>query len=472
MSNLDPFGFGLSTREDAEGANVAVVALWSPVKRIRRRHPHAAIVGTLYSVRGVDLLVRTLLANPQINIVVVDGMDLSVGKSTTRALAETLLGVSREEVGDDIPDAAVETLVRRISLQGIDPEEHLSDLSKAKPPGGQSSFDPGTRLLFRPQAPKKSAAVPHGLPGRRISAVADLGDLWRQALSEVLVGGRDLPSQYGGTREYIGLVSVIEDPEQIFHKGDSLDGLPFTRSEAMEYALRIYTDGMPPGEDASVSYTYGQRLTGSFEGAPDEVCNQINWLWRKGTSSPASRGMLLSTWRPELDTKPGAQPPCLVTLWWRIVNGKVHLVANFRSHDIYGGYPLNLAGLCLWQVIQADRLGVMVGTLTVLSSSAHIYDRDIEAAQQRVSPGEWRQPPYRPDARAVWHVDCSVSRNPMLRAVALTPCGERVIDTFEADDPSKLMHLIRRSRLISSPEHGMWVGSEISRVYLEAMTDE
>ena len=75
---------------------VAVIGLWEDAKITRRRWPKAAAVGPLRTVRGIDLLVRALLANPQLRVIVIDGKDLTPGEATTKALIDCWLQ-------DDLP---------------------------------------------------------------------------------------------------------------------------------------------------------------------------------------------------------------------------------------------------------------------------------------------------------------------------------------------------------------------------------
>ena len=55
----------------------AVCGLWTPVERLAAEHPDAYMVGPCYSTAGVDMIVRTLLVNPQIHELHVVGPDLS-----------------------------------------------------------------------------------------------------------------------------------------------------------------------------------------------------------------------------------------------------------------------------------------------------------------------------------------------------------------------------------------------------------
>jgi hypothetical protein len=179
----------------------------------------------------------------------------------------------------------------------------------------------------------------------------------------------------------------------------------------------------------------------------------------------------------------------------------------FRSHDLHGAYPTNLAGICLWLIETAKRHDMEVGTLTCMSMSAHIYARDWNDANEVISKHYVTNHEPRWDMRSTWrvekiveqvegwkcpecneplpltvpaHLPCwrvggevlrpskfapvKVDLAPRLRATALTPDGKEVIAVFEATTPEALRSQIERSGLISSVGSALWVGDEIRRV--------
>jgi hypothetical protein len=81
---------------------------------------------------------------------------------------------------------------------------------------------------------------------------------------------------------------------------------------------------------------------------------------------------------------------------------RLHMVAAFRSHDLYAGYSSNLAALCLWLVEESERLKAEPGTLTVTSYSAHVYARDYAAALDVVKANP--APMVQWDQRSSWRI--------------------------------------------------------------------
>lgn len=76
-----------------------------------------------------------------------------------------------------------------------------------------------------------------------------------------------------------------------------------------------------------------------------------------------------------------ADPPCLRGIHTRVRYGKFHFVVYFRSWDLWGGFPSNLAALQLMKEYMASEIGVEDGELICLSSGLHLYEHIWEWAK-------------------------------------------------------------------------------------------
>jgi thymidylate synthase len=81
-------------------------------------------------------------------------------------------------------------------------------------------------------------------------------------------------------------------------------------------------------------------------------------------------------------------PPCLRLVDTRIRDGKLHFYVYFRSWDLWGGLPTNLAGLQLVKEYMASELGVEDGTITACSKGLHLYEYAWEWAKLRTRKKE------------------------------------------------------------------------------------
>jgi thymidylate synthase len=74
-------------------------------------------------------------------------------------------------------------------------------------------------------------------------------------------------------------------------------------------------------------------------------------------------------------------PPCLRHIFVRIQNGSLHFFPFFRSNDLWGGFPANLAGIEILKQYMAGEIGVNNGEIIYSCSGLHLYDYVWESAK-------------------------------------------------------------------------------------------
>ena len=74
-------------------------------------------------------------------------------------------------------------------------------------------------------------------------------------------------------------------------------------------------------------------------------------------------------------------PPCLRGIQTRVRYGKLHFIVYFRSWDLWGGFPSNLAGIQMMKEYMAEEIGVEDGELLCLSGGLHLYDHTWDFAR-------------------------------------------------------------------------------------------
>ena len=232
----------LSIHPSPAQPRVAVVCRWRDAHRFRKKHyPDVAVVGPLRTVRGIDLLLRNLLANPQIRLVDVDGVDLTPDEATTKALIALWRdGVRPKGLGEDLTNELVDLVRTHVTLE--------TDY------GGWGKFGngdrPGGRIVLPPPPPVATTVAPHGDPGERLTGET-LTELWPQVLQRILDFGRTIPSKYGDTKEILNLVSVVRDPRAAVAEvlSGKAEWLGFTVDEMEDYARRVTTPWKPEGAE-------------------------------------------------------------------------------------------------------------------------------------------------------------------------------------------------------------------------------
>ena len=74
-------------------------------------------------------------------------------------------------------------------------------------------------------------------------------------------------------------------------------------------------------------------------------------------------------------------PPCLRHIDTRIQDGKLHFFPYFRSWDLWGGFPANLAAIELMKEYIASEIGVGNGEIIAASKGLHLYNYVWELAE-------------------------------------------------------------------------------------------
>lgn len=74
-------------------------------------------------------------------------------------------------------------------------------------------------------------------------------------------------------------------------------------------------------------------------------------------------------------------PPCLRHIDTRIQDGELHFFPYFRSWDLWGGFPANLAAIQLMKEYIAGEIGVKDGEIVAASKGLHLYDYVWELAE-------------------------------------------------------------------------------------------
>ena len=123
-----------------------------------------------------------------------------------------------------------------------------------------------------------------------------------------------------------------------------------------QYLPYLLTDILLPDEQ----YTYGSRIQ-----------EQIRFWTYALKKTPNTNQAILQVGTPE-DYKL-SDPPCLRHIDMRIKNGLLHFYPYFRSWDLWGGFPANLAAIAVLQRMMAEDIGVKIGEIVASSKGLHLY---------------------------------------------------------------------------------------------------
>ena len=250
-----------------------------------------------------------------------------------------------------------------------------------------------------------------------IIEATSLEDAWFQTLYKMVEDGRsftiDEGSYAGQTRLEFDHVTIhIKNPDTLplLPQVPPAYGFPNPVEEGYldDYLPYLMTGEEKEGE----SYTYGQRICAAEVGdtscADDMIIKLDDEIWYNDNIMQANllepgpcyinllnqMELLIWTYRNkghrnnQMIMQVGqptdmllVDPPCLRHIDTRIQDGKLHFFPYFRSWDLYGGFPANLAAIEMMKQYCASEIGVENGEIIATSKGLHIYDYVYEIAE-------------------------------------------------------------------------------------------
>lgn len=378
------------------GSGGAIVATgWTHPERLIKLLPvdSYAAIGSLYSApRGINFLLRNLIANPQVKHLVAiagtkeDGLSRSVDylenlfqvgfklendnfENPGMYFGESIDSSRRLLIDANLPPREVVEAILRTRFHRFD---NLDEAVSFVKENGHELYDlrelkltPGKTFKFDQPCTNLSPSPFNGIIIRQDTLI----ETWLHLIKIVSRGGAVRSTRHGGSvSELLNVISVIDAQKAIaqlkytdFHH----PALPFSAQYLQTYLA--YALQSNQGQD-NQTYTYGDRIHQYFG------VNQLNACIEKLNQNQANTA-IINLW-DSIKDHGSLEPPCLNHLRFSINNQKLFLTATFRSHDVYGAWYLNAASLLYLQDFVAMILDqpVQLGDLTIISQSAHIYE--------------------------------------------------------------------------------------------------
>jgi len=203
-----------------------------------------------------------------------------------------------------------------------------------------------------------------------------ISEAWQRGLILIWRQGQQIRDQRGTEiKELLSLQVVVEDPLR--------DMIPsqysWNQERLEEYALQLQS-----GNNPGFEYTYGERLRAwKVPDGTEQAVDQIGEVVRRIRASASTRRATAVTWIPPIDNC-REEIPCMIVDDFKLREGRLNLSVFFRSHDFAGAYPANLYGLARLLQYVCREVGANPGSISTLSSSAHIYDHDWDWVEELV----------------------------------------------------------------------------------------
>lgn len=466
------------------------------------------VVGNLYSAQGINAMIRNVFANPNIRTIVIWGSEMSLsGHSLLMFMKngideERRIIKGRGEIESEISDEALEIFrknVEIIDLRGRTKDELIKtveELAKKK----KEPFLKKPRTF--PKSEPKVQVYPSEQTGFNVQAKT-VAQTWLKLLNEIYKYGRPKHTRYAQDnelKEILNLTAVVEgeDPKNVYFP----EYLPFERAELEAYYAEIMTDREVPG----VAYNYGRRMRLHFE------VDQIQKMKELLQSRPDSKKMLAITTDPKLDWSRAnnGDTPCLVMVLGSVQDNKFFLTAHFRSQDMVHGWPRNTFALRKLQKDIADAAGYEMGSLTMITHSAHIYSDDFQLVGELLSDWYEKELGYTPsvhfdfdkrgnvivevmnknDSQSLKGFIKRYEKDPVplavshelkmlpkdtdkiIRATIFAPDGGAPLNIFEGRTAHEVMWQITDWGYVKDPAHAMYVGIELQKAMESIIADK
>ena len=404
---------------------IAICTGWTPAKSVAAKLDPSdyAVIGNLYSAsRGINFLVRNLLANPHVcDLVVMDSTREDKNSGSVQCLKdffENGVYKGKNDVGKEC--WVIDSLVKGYIDIDI-PLEVLNQLRSSVTLRDSLTIYAILMLRLSVYGANKPWAEPMVFPyneptsevkpgpryGHRIEGKT-IAETWIKILQRIKTTGTIRPTGYDGKwQELIDLMAIVTDEPEDFYFPEP-NYLPLDREYLKNYIPQILDDA---NYREGVKYTYGQRLRSWF--GQDQIKAVITKLIKEIDSASAVMSLWDSgsgnyqilaehdSWRGhdhntivrgerkggDSDHNHGGSP-CLNHIWVRVVDNELSLTATFRSNDMFSAWPANAMGLRALQRHIRDKIAsqseydLTMGPLITISQSAHIYDDCWETVEQ------------------------------------------------------------------------------------------
>jgi thymidylate synthase len=476
--------------------DIGIVTLWSPLPAARRRlatilpggldpaRSRIAVLSNLYG-DGMHAMLCNLLFNPQIRYLIAVGQDL--GLPTAREL-EMFLELGLEDVtmfgkqlkrirqtdrffpaAEGFDEARLQNSISFRAFGNLaDPSvrRDLPNYLHSLPPAQQSPHPERIRVAMTEFDSQGYSFRPSQVEAHEVVRRRPL-DCWEELVARGIRFGRPVALRSGPRLELLNTKVVVtnparEAPEELAKYGFDLDRF-------LAYQKRILEPEIPDG----ITYTYGNRLRGYFpQGASTR--DALDTVIHAFHDDLETRRGYISLWDtthdlPPVDKGSDSSVPCLTTMFFRHVDGKLSLSATYRSHNLLTAWLENVYGLMAVQQHVAEAVGIPVGPITVVSHSLGIDPRSPRYELARVIAENWRR-------------DEDVDRATGRHFLREDPNGYFIVSVDEIEDCLVVEHrfnglLVKRYKSdraaiiereiigdmgVSLVSHALWLGRELA----------
>ncbi len=431
-------------------SNVGICTLWTKKEVIAGNVSSSdyAVCGNLYTVQGINPMLKNILANPRINTIVFCGADLMRSGDAFFSFVANGIDAERKIIGSygyidsDIGESLVLLLRKNVRIVDMRGKEREIGAEVKKLRDGRGPFmEPVVITTSEETAPSMgSEETSYRVDGSSIR------EAWLKMIDIIMKFGADKPTEYNTKqKEILNLTAVIDSERE--HADERVES----------YYRTFFSRDVPPG----VTYTYGNRIYGYDIGSGKKF-DQAAYVVDRLRENRSTRRAFISMWNIGSDSdKSNHDPPCIVSVSFSIRGGKLYETAVIRSNDIFGAWPYNASALRRLQREIASKVGVDVGSLTTISISAHIYENNwLEASGVVGREYTGKVMPFVQDRNGYFVIEI---RDNEIVVEHRVNDGRRSNFTFRGAKAQPLYRQILHENLITKFDHAAYIGHELAR---------
>ncbi len=217
-----------------------------------------------------------------------------------------------------------------------------------------------------------------------------LDDLMHDVIQAIQSDGESIDPRKGACKELRGVLLELSNPRARLSRTETRGKLFSCLAEFCWYMagsnqldfISYYIPEYKRYAEGDVIFgAYGRRFF-NFAGI-NQVTNVIDLLRRE----PDSRRAVIQLFAAGDIAREHNDVPCTCALQFMIRDGALHMVTFMRSNDVYLGLPHDIFCFTMLQELMARTLGAEVGNYKHAVGSLHLYEHNLEAAQQFLDEG-------------------------------------------------------------------------------------
>lgn len=454
---------------------VGIITLWSRVDFVEQKLAEQevdldpltskiAVIGNLYG-NGIPHLLRNLLHNPQIRDLIICGADRSgsAGELTAffeNGLEETIsLGETVHRIAGTtkIIDNAVAPEMfaekpRITQLGDLSDKSFAKDISTLLSSIETKPSATTDRLTI--ELPKAQVENYPSEPRNHTVAKDTPLEAWRELVFRLVRFGHLVKLRKGDRQELQNVRVVVRQPQM--DDPAELAKFNFTTESLVQYQ----EDMLKAELSEDQPYTYGNRIRRYYG------FDALDKFARRLRSNPQDRDCYLALWDSHNDID-AEDAPCLVSIFFRVFDDKLTLTANYRTHNALDAWLKNIYGLMKAQEIVAEKSGLPMGPLTVISNSISVDPSKYDDAK-RIANAKGFEFEIDPNGQFLFSVDHAAQE------IVVQHVSEDgvVLHEYRSDRPQRIQHELARDLAISDVGHAIYVGRQLTRAELCLKTGE